>query len=510
MYSVAVWEGPLRGCSLARGRHWTREASLALGTLESLAAGVLLTGFDGVRVPRWLGQLVDRGLAGVVLFSRNVESRGQLGLLTRELRAGSEGLVVATDEEGGGVTRIDWLTGSPYPGNAALGHVDDLALTRRVGHAVAANLADVGVTFNLAPCADILTWPVNVALGVRSFGSTARVVSRHTAAFLEGHASGGVSACAKHFPGHGQTAVDSHVHLPVSQASPAAVREHLLPFRAAISVGCAAVMTGHVIVPSFDPWLPATLSRRTVEGLLRDELGFRGAVVTDALEMGALSHRHSVGDASVLALRAGCDGLVLGTGPEPYRSVAAAITAIAAAVRNGQLGEERLLQARHRLRPLSCVGNAALDRDAGAAAALRSVGHTLPGPLARPVTVIECVDEAAGAVDRASPLLSHWLAKFVDPVRVCFLHEGSAPGQVAAFLDGRAAGSMVVVADSTTQPWTELVLRTILVAEPNAVHVETGLRRVPSLAPLTINTWGPSAVALQRAARILAGVGASW
>ena len=178
---------------------------------EELAVRCVLPGFDGTVAPEWV---LRRGLGGVVIFGRNIQDRDQLQSLVASLH--DAGLLVAIDEEGGDVTRIDAKTGSSYPGNLALGVVGDLALTEGVARAMGSDLADIGIDLDLGPVADVNSDPRNPVIGVRSFGSNADAVASQTAAWVRGLQSAGVAACAKHFPGHGDTAVDSHVAVPVA------------------------------------------------------------------------------------------------------------------------------------------------------------------------------------------------------------------------------------------------------------------------------------------------------
>ncbi|MDQ1708829.1 MAG: beta-N-acetylhexosaminidase, partial [Frankiaceae bacterium] len=278
--------------------------------LGRLADSCLLPAFDGVDAPQWLLDRLGAGLGGVTLFARNVESREQVARLSAQLRAASRGVLIAIDEEGGDVTRLDVATGSSYPGNLALGAIDDVEVTRAVAAAIGAELRAVGVNLNFAPVADVNSNPDNPVIGVRSFGPDAALVARHTAAYVDGLQSAGVAACTKHFPGHGDTADDSHHGLPTVSDSAAALELALAPFRSAIAAGTRAIMTAHIVVPQFGPD-PATLNRRILTDLLRGELGFDGLVVSDALDMGAI--RHGVGDVegAVRAIAAGADALCL-------------------------------------------------------------------------------------------------------------------------------------------------------------------------------------------------------
>ena len=260
------------------------------------------------------------------------------------MRSVSPGAVVAVDEEGGDVTRLHVPDGSPVLGPLALGAADDLALTRAVGRAIGLELAAVGITLDLGPVADVNSNADNPVIGTRSFGSSASEAAAHVAAWTLGLQSAGVAACAKHFPGHGDTAEDSHLALPVLDVDmPMLAARELVPFVAAIEAGTAAVMTSHVVVPALDPALPATLSA-PILGLLRDRLGFRGVIVSDALDMAGASAARGIPEAAVLSIAAGADLLCIGAdnSVEQVRSIQAALVD---AVRAGRLAEERLAEA---------------------------------------------------------------------------------------------------------------------------------------------------------------------
>ncbi len=251
--------------------------------------------------------LSEHPVGGVCLFARNIEDRFQVAELTGELRAlCGEALLVATDQEGGGVVRsLD----APYPpGAMALGAADDPALTEKVGAATARGLRAQGINLNFAPVADVNSNPRNPVIADRSFGEDPAKVARHVAAFVRGTQAEGVAACVKHFPGHGDTETDSHLGLPVLVADSARLEGlELVPFRAALTAGVAGVMSAHIVLPQFDPAQPATLSRAVLTGLLRDRLGFGGVVFTDALNMRAVGDRYSPAEAVPGALTAGAD-----------------------------------------------------------------------------------------------------------------------------------------------------------------------------------------------------------
>jgi beta-N-acetylhexosaminidase len=268
------------------------------------AAACVFPSFPGSSPPDWVRRFLAEGGGGIVLFSYNVPSADSLAELTVALRAEREDVLLAIDEEGGDVTRLEWRAGSSYPAAAALGVVDDPQLTEEVAAAVAADLAAVGVNWNLAPVADVNV-PENPVIGTRAFGSEAGLVARHVAAAVRGLQRAGVAACAKHFPGHGSTVQDSHLELAALVGD---LDAGLEPFRAAIAAGVRSIMTAHIAVNGE----AATLDRAIVHDLLRDDLGFEGVVLADALEMKGVSARHDVADAAVLALEAGVDALIVG------------------------------------------------------------------------------------------------------------------------------------------------------------------------------------------------------
>jgi beta-N-acetylhexosaminidase len=249
--------------------------------LGRLADAVLIPPFGSGREPDWIRAALRGGLAGVTLFGPNVQDGRQLSALTARLRAATTEPVIAIDEEGGDVTRISHRTGSDYPGNAALGAIDDTELTRLVYAALGADLAALGINLDLAPAVDVNTAPDNPVIGTRSFGADPDLVARHAAAAVTGLQSAGVAACAKHFPGHGSTSADSHLVLATVDAPLSIVRSRdLPPFEAAIGAGVRAVMPSHLRVPELTGDLPASLSRRAQTDLLRGELGFTGVIVS--------------------------------------------------------------------------------------------------------------------------------------------------------------------------------------------------------------------------------------
>ncbi|MCS5714779.1 hypothetical protein NVV95_09475 [Herbiconiux sp. CPCC 205716] len=315
--------------------------------------GTLLPGFEGTTLPDWVERMLGEGLAGVCLFGENIVSPTQLTALTAAIRAANPAALIAIDEEGGDVTRLFYDRGAPWPGNAVLGRLDDVDATRAVGVAVGRALADAGVNLDFAPDADVNSNPLNPVIGVRSFGADPALAARHTVAWTEGLQAAGVAACLKHFPGHGDTAQDSHLALPTLNASAPVLRSReLVPFAAGVTAGARTVMTSHIVLTQLDPGTPATFSRPILEGVLRGELGFGGVIVSDALDMAGASGTIGIPAAAVAALAAGCDLLCIGTkntGPQ----LDGIVDAVQAAIDGGHLPASRVVEAAERNRALA-------------------------------------------------------------------------------------------------------------------------------------------------------------
>jgi beta-N-acetylhexosaminidase len=369
--------------------------------------GTLLPGFAGTSLPVWLRDRLRAGLAGVCLFAQNISSPGQLRRLTDAILAENPHAIIAIDEEGGDVTRLFAATGAPFPGNAALGRLDDLDTTRDTAAAIGWSLREAGCTINFAPCVDVNTRSDNPIIGVRSFSSDAERVARHAAAWVLGLQSTGVAATAKHFPGHGDTAQDSHVSLPVVHRSLDELRSReLLPFVAAIDAGCRVVMTSHILVPQLDRDNPATMSRLVLHQVLRAELGFSGVVVSDALDMAGASGSQGMVGAAVAALAAGCDLLCLGT-ENTNAQLAEIERTVSNAVAEGTLGSDRVDAAISRVREL------AADLRAGRAAA-GPPPDVRPGRLNYEGRLIGTFDFQAGAADWARRASSKYAVVRLD------------------------------------------------------------------------------------------------
>ena len=317
--------------------------------LDRLALRVLLPSFPGTVVEAEASRLLEDGLGGLCLFGSNTaDGREAVAAYVEAARRVSPAAVLAIDEEGGDVTRLHATTGSPFLGAGALGAADDLDLTKATAQAIGAEIAGLGLDLTLGPVADVNSNPDNPVIGIRSFGSEPDHVAAHVAAWVDGLQSAGPAACAKHFPGHGDTRQDSHLELPeIDVSAEVLARRELVPFRAAVVAGVAAVMTSHIVVSALDSE-PATLSE-PVLALLRAALdcgglGFDGVIVSDALDMAGASAGRGIPRAAVRSLVAGADLLCIG--PDKDAALVRAVQReIVDAVRSGELTTERLAEA---------------------------------------------------------------------------------------------------------------------------------------------------------------------
>lgn len=270
----------------------------------------LMIGLPGTVVPNYLEGLAVKGLRSVCIYGENVESESQLRDYVASLRSvlGPEA-IIAIDEEGGEVTRVDYRTGSKFAGNGFLGRLGNLETTARDGMLIAKRLKGLGINLNLAPVADVNLEPANPVIGMRSFGGDQELVAGHVASFVKGHEAEGVRTTLKHFPGHGNTRVDSHHGLPKVEGGLAElVSTQMEPFRRGIAAGASAVMLGHL---DLGLSAPSSMSSEVVD-YLRQDLGFDGIIITDAIDMGALGPREELPRNAIRALLAGVDIVCLG------------------------------------------------------------------------------------------------------------------------------------------------------------------------------------------------------
>jgi len=492
--------------------------------LRRLALSVLQPGFVGTEAPEWVLRAVADGLSSVVLFSRNIASPEQVARLTAQLRAENPSLIIAIDEEAGDVTRLESSTGSTRPGNFALGAVDDTELTESVARDLGRQLHAAGVSLNYAPSADVNSNPDNPIIGVRSFGLDPALVSRHVGAWITGLQSAGVAACAKHFPGHGDVAVDSHHGLPSYDATIEDIAAQALPpFRAALEAGVRAVMSGHLLVPAYDPDFPATLSHRILEDLLRKELGFDGVIVTDAIEMGAVTDRYGIEGATVKALAAGADAICVGGENADQGTAERLAAAVERAVTTGELADDRLVEASERVAALadwsSRIGRAVpvnpVSGDIGYIAARRAIRLSGPAqdvlPLSAPPHVVELVPTTNLAIGKetpwgvAVPLRERLPGTTFVRVHHQQLADGPAVLEEFALTPASGRPMVVVVRDASRNKWMGAALADLAAARPDAIVVEMGLPGPDAPGAVQIFTHGATAASGVAAAEVLAG-----
>lgn len=481
----------------------------SLDSAEVIAGQMLMASLPGPELDAETERLLRAGQGGsVCLFSKNVRSPAQLRSLCDALRAasGAKGadLLVAADLEGGYVWRLTPPSVHP-PSAMACGAARRPDLTRQLAASVGEEMRAQGIDLNFAPVVDVNSNPANPVIATRSYGGSPELVAEHAVAAIEGYRQAGVATCAKHFPGHGDTQVDSHLSLPTIDRPMAELeRIELPPFVAAIRAGVEMVMTAHVVFPALEPDSPATLSRRILHGLLRERLGFEGVVVTDAMTMQAISDRWGTVEGSVMSAVAGAD-VITSTGPAAQS--AAIHAALVRAIQNGRLpraqaraSAERVLALKQRLlgvaRPsLEVVGSPAHQE---AAARLAAASITTVRDEARPalkvgqdVAVVELyAGPRTGAEDTRG--LHGLLAKRIQErgARVTAVQVDVGDVEAAAQDALAAASSAAALVLATRNAWrSEAQLRfarRLLAAAPHAAVV--ALRDPYDLATLDAPT----------------------
>lgn len=394
------------------------EALLASMTLEQKIGQVMIIGFDGLEPePALLEMIRAYHIGGVILFARNVESPAQVAGLTNALQqaalaSGQPGLLIAIDQEGGRVARLTEARGfTEFPGAMALAATGEVENARRVAQAMAAEMRAVGINTDFAPDLDVNNNPANPVIGIRSFGSDPVRVAAYGVAFLEGLQAGGVLAFGKHFPGHGDTATDSHVALPVVPHDRARLEAvEFVPFKAAMAADVAGIMSAHVTFPAIDATegLPATLSSKVLTDLLRDELGYGGLLVTDSLEMGALAQSgYPVPLAAATAFQAGADLLLFNRDHALHR---AAFEELRARLLDGRIPERRLDEAVRRILQTKARFGLLTPPLVDASAAATACGTAEARALSRAVaaqaiTLVRAGEPAALPLAPAAPVL---------------------------------------------------------------------------------------------------------
>ncbi len=324
-------------------------------TLEEQVGQLLVAGFPGTTPsPEIIDLIQNQHIGGIVLFSRNIQDAEQVLALTHSLQMSAKKaghrypLFIAIDQENGMVQRLG-SSATQFPGNMALGAIGSEQIAYDIAEATGRELTALGINFNLAPVVDVNNNPANPVIGVRSFGEDPRQVARLAPAAVKGYRKSGVISCLKHFPGHGDTSVDSHLTLPTLPFSLERLEAlELVPFRAGIAASADSVMIAHIAFPALtgEATLPATLSPTIVRGLLREKLAFAGVIISDCLEMNALAKTVGVGPGTVMALLAGNDLVLIS---HQYTRQRAGIAAILTAIHTGVLAQDVVKQAVERV-----------------------------------------------------------------------------------------------------------------------------------------------------------------
>ncbi|GAB3567296.1 glycoside hydrolase family 3 protein [Spelaeicoccus albus] len=490
--------------------------------LLRLANSVVWPGFTGHTAPHWLLRELDGGLAGAVYFSHNIDPADPAATasLSRQIHDANPLALIGVDEEGGAVTRLESVGGSSVPGNAVLGRLDDTEVTERAAAWLGRLVGSRGIDIDLAPDVDVNADPRNPVIGVRSFSADPDVVARHAAASVRGLQSAGVAACAKHFPGHGDTASDSHVEAALSDIDERTLREvHLRPFAAAVDAGVKAIMCAHIRVPFLGP-APATVNRRALD--LARTMGFDGVIVTDALDMAAIRATIGSGPGAVAALNAGADLLCTGN---PYANGAAATDehaderefaevrdAVYRALRRGDLDVARVQEAARRVRELSewtrrADGGPAVEFD-GAAVAARGLEVSGDVRVAGPLLVIDARPRRTIAVGEAADFFTESLRAKSGRGTVERLGlSGMSADDAGAAIDSalaRSTGDVVLVVAGLHSDSREAAVRdAVLHARPNAVVVNSGWPGAGTMSGREVRTYGASRVGAEAVADLL-------
>ncbi|MGW0863450.1 glycoside hydrolase family 3 protein [Streptomyces sp. NPDC002611] len=486
----------------------THSAHLPPG-LDEAAHRCLVAGFAGATaVPDTLKRLVDRGLGGVILFTRNVRDAEQVRRLTAELRSLRPDLLVGIDNEGGGIGHLVGAGAPEVPGSYALGVADDPGLTGRCADALAGHLASLGITVSYAPVADLQHHPRNPIVRTRSFGAEPDLAARHLRAWITATERRGVASCAKHFPGHGGTETDSHHGIAVDPRSHDELRADFEPFRAAVAAGVPMIMSAHVVYPALDPERPATLSRRILGDLLRHELDFDGVLVSDALEMKAIAERYGEAAGARIALAAGADQVIVAV---PDLEVTLACRdAVLDALRSGVLPEERVREAAGRVRRLAVRYAAPAagavdgwDAGAGLEAARRAVRSREVPSAVRGAHVVDLFPPPHPALNwGGEDLLTE--VRALDPTATGTAVSGEHTDP-APFVEEilRASGDtplVIATCDAGLHPWQERLSAALLSRRPDAVRIDTGLPEGGALC-----SYGRGRVNLRAVAEALVG-----
>ncbi|MCL4425737.1 MAG: glycoside hydrolase family 3 protein [Firmicutes bacterium] len=541
----------LREKTAVARQEWV-ESTLARLSLEEKIGQLFMVTFAGTEIsPELVNFLLGHHIGGVTIGGRNITSPAQiaalnLGLQSAFKNAGAPPLLVSLTQEGGIVTRWHYPA-TIVPSAMAIGATGSLELAKECARVTARELRAAGFNLNFAPTVDVNNNPLNPVIGTRSYGEVPEQVARFAVAAILGQREVGLASCAKHFPGHGDTSVDSHLGLPVIPHGLERLEEvELVPFRAAIAAGVETVMTVHILFPALDGQRPATLSRAVLTGLLRERLGFAGLIITDSMTMEAIAANYDLGEAAVLALEAGADILLTGgdrkTQEEMYQ-------AVLKGVENGRLGIDQIEKSLRRI--LGLKWDLEVGKDLGLYAEQSqqsSVGHSaapvvswpVPGHLdvarttaRRSLTLVRDRDglvplrltpgQKLALIEfrlvrfslveesrRTSRYLSQLFQSRYHGVTSLTLDPSPSQGEKKAARDLAAAADLVVVATRNTNAYEEqarLVRELLALDKPVvvlAIRNPYDLAAIPEVGSYLI-TYGDAPVSLEAAVACLFG-----
>ncbi len=472
-------------------------------------------------------EMVKTGRAGGVIIFRG-EKKESAGMIAELRRHAPSPIYVAADFENGAADQIDGAT--PLPSNMAIAASGDETLAFEKGKLTAMEARAIGVDVVFAPCVDVNTNPANPIIGVRSFGEDPETTGRFGAAMLRGLQAGGAADCIKHFPGHGDTSIDSHIDLPVLRFERKRLEEtELAPFRDCIEAGSMAVMAGHIAVPALtgSDAVPATLSSEICTNLLRKEMNFQGVLFTDAMIMGALEKNFGEDEAVVKAVLAGCDVVLYPRNPER------AYNALLGAVKNGKLPASRVEEAAGRVRklvdwiadnnPRTTLSFAGSRTNVEAARRMARATITLVsdpgGILPLPSTdkthfVIFDADESAG---NGRGVFVYFMRKDLDPAFDNFGADADIGDERHVLRHAEKAGTVVALLFSEGRAWKgkaglpenlSAILKNLAAKHPRFAAVSFGapymLEGLPESAAL-VAAYGPGPLAEEATAAALLG-----
>ncbi|WP_243158803.1 beta-N-acetylhexosaminidase [Clostridium cochlearium] len=320
-------------------------------SLDEKIGQLLVVGFDGYDINENIEKLIkENHVGGVILFSHNIENAHQLINLTNALKTLNSHnkipLFISVDEEGGRVSRMP-REFKKLPSNKIIGKINNSNLSYNIGRIIAKELTFLGFNMNFAPVLDINSNPQNPVIGDRSFGNNVDIVSKLGIKTMEGLRDGNIISVVKHFPGHGDTSVDSHVGLPLINHDMKRLKEfELMPFKKAINNNVDVVMISHILLPKIDPAYPATMSKTIITDVLRRYLNFNKVVITDDMTMGAITNNYTISDSAIKSINAGTDIILVCHG---YNNQTAIITSLKEAVKNGTITEDRINESVYRI-----------------------------------------------------------------------------------------------------------------------------------------------------------------